>query len=241
MKEGYITRKILSNEEVSEDIYKLRLEGEFKGEPGQFYMLRTSGGLDPFLSRPISIYNLEEEFIEFLYQDIGRGTNLLSRLERGDSLSLLGPLGNGFGEIEGDRIALVSGGIGLAPLVYLAKKLGKKVDFYCGFRSASYEIETIKDYVDKVYIATEDGSFGHKGLVTEIIDYDSYDRLVCCGPRPMMEAVYNLKKELTVSMEERMACGIGACMGCNIKTSKGNKRVCKDGPVFQAKEVFIDA
>lgn len=241
MKDAYVEREILSNIEVSKDIYKMKVQGDFKGRPGQFYMVRGWLGLDPFLSRPLSINSLDSESISFLYQDVGRGTKLLSRLKKGDSLSLLGPLGNGFSDIEGERIALVGGGIGLAPLVYLAQTLDKKLDFYCGFKTDIYEVEEIEKLVDQIFIATEDGSWGHKGLVTEIIDYDLYDTIVTCGPRPMMEALYRKKEELIVSMEEKMACGIGACMGCNIETSRGNKRVCKDGPVFLAKEVFIDA
>lgn len=241
MKEGYITRKIISNKEVYKDIYKMRIEGKFEGLPGQFYMLRGWNGLDPFLSRPISINNLEDDFIEFLYQDVGRGTNLLSRLKKDDNISLLGPLGNGFGEIGGENIAIVAGGIGIAPLVYLAKKLDKNIDFYCGFQDRDYEMDSIKDYVDNIYISTDSGNVGHKGFVTEIIDYDRYDNIITCGPRPMMEKIYEKKKELIVSMEERMACGIGACMGCNVKTINGNKKVCKDGPVFKGQEVFFHA
>ncbi len=238
VKENYRKGEIISNENLAKNIYKMKVKGNFKGEPGQFYMLRGWEGLDPFLARPISINNMDGDIIEFLYEDRGRGTNLLSRLKSGDNLSLFGPLGNSFDKIEGENIAIVGGGIGIAPLVYLAKSLDVNIDFFCGFRDEVYEIENIKQYVDNVFVSTETGSVGHKGFITEIIDYDKYDTIITCGPLPMMEKLYEKKSELIISMEERMACGIGACMGCNIETINGNKKVCKDGPVFLAKEVF---
>lgn len=239
MKESYVKREIISNENLATNIYKMKVSGNFFGEPGQFYMVRGWEGIEPFLARPISINNIEEDGIEFLYEDRGRGTNLLSNLKHGDSVKILGPLGNGFKDIEGENIAIIGGGIGTAPLVYLAKNLNKNIDFFCGFRDEVYEIDNIKKYVDNVYVSTETGSVGHKGFITEIIDYDKYDIVITCGPIPMMKKIYEDKKELIISMEENMACGIGACMGCNIETTNGNKKVCKDGPVFLGKEVFL--
>ncbi len=239
MKESYVKREIISNENLATNIYKMKVSGNFSGEPGQFYMVRGWEGIEPFLARPISINNIEEDGIEFLYEDRGRGTNLLSNLKTGDSVKILGPLGNGFKDIEGENIAIIGGGIGTAPLVYLAKNLNKNIDFFCGFRDEVYEIDNIKKYVDNVYVSTETGSVGHKGFITEIIDYDKYDIVITCGPIPMMKKIYEDKKELIISMEENMACGIGACMGCNIETTNGNKKVCKDGPVFLGKEVFL--
>lgn len=235
---AYKKSKIISNKELTDRIYKMRVEGDFKGEAGQFYMLRGWSGLDPFLSRPISIYDLGAGYIEFLYEDRGVGTNLLSSLKAGDSLALLGPLGTSFGKLEG-RIALVGGGIGIAPLLYLAKELGVKPDIYCGFRDQVYELDRMEDLGESVYISTDSGAFGHKGFITDLIDYDRYDRIVSCGPAAMMRIIVGHKKDTIVSMEEKMACGIGACMGCNIETKSGNKKVCKDGPVFLGEEVFF--
>lgn len=239
MKDNYLKKRVISNDEVARNIYKMKVEGKFKGEPGQFYMLRGWKGIEPFLARPISINNLEEDYIEFLYEDRGKGTNLLSQLKVNDDIKIFGPLGNGFKDIEGESIAIIAGGIGLAPLVYLAKKLDKRIDFFCGFRDEVYELDRIEKYVDNIYISTETGSTGHKGFITEIIDYDKYDMAITCGPVAMMAEVYENKKDLLVSMEENMACGIGACMGCNLETKNGNKKVCKDGPIFLGEEVFI--
>lgn len=238
MKESKILGEIIENKEVATNIYKMKVKGNFTGQPGQFFMIRSWEGIEPFLSRPLSIFNLEKDYIEFLYEDRGRGTNLMSKQKVGDFLSLLGPLGNRF-NIEGDKLAFVSGGIGIAPLVYLAKSTNAKIDFYCGFRDEIYELDFLKEFVDNIYITTDKGNYGIKGFVTDIISYDSYDQIVTCGPEIMMRKIASKHDNTIVSMENRMACGIGACMGCNIETTKGNKRVCKDGPVFHSKEVFF--
>lgn len=234
------TYRIIFNKNLEENIYKMRISGSFQGNPGQFYMLR-SWSLDPFLSRPLSIYNIGNGYIEFLYEDRGKGTKLLSNLKEDDKIELLGPLGNGFKEINGNKIALVGGGIGIAPLFYLAeslKKQGKTIDFYAGFRSFVYELDNMERLANNVYISTDLGTYGYKGFIVDIIEYDKYDTIVTCGPQVMMEKIHNCHSNVIVSMEARMACGIGACLGCNIETKNGNKKVCKDGPVFLSKEVF---
>lgn len=242
MKDIYKDGIIYSNTEISLNIYEIVLEGEFKGFPGQFYMIRGWNGLDPFLPRPISIADLDNGKIKFLYEVRGRGTHIISRLKKGDRLSVLGPLGNGFNlEVQG-KIALLSGGIGIAPMLYLAKNLSGEVTIYSGFRNDAYFLDQIKPYVKNIFIATEDGSIGHKGFVTELFDPSKYDLVLTCGPTPMMEVVIKMCKgevPVYVSMESRMACGIGACLGCTIETIRGMERVCKEGPVFKGEEVVL--
>jgi dihydroorotate dehydrogenase electron transfer subunit len=242
LKNSYRDGVIYSNEEISPSIYELVLEGGFEGKPGQFYMLRGWEALDPFLARPISIADLENGRVKFLYEVKGKGTHIISKLKRGDKLSILGPLGNAFDlKLEG-KIALITGGIGIAPMLYLAKNLSGEVDIYSGFRSNAYFLDQIKPYVKNVYIATEDGKTGHKGFVTELLDPSKYDIVLSCGPIPMMNVLIKMCKDIVpvyVSMESRMACGVGACLGCTIETIRGMERVCKEGPVFKGEEVIL--
>lgn len=243
MRDGYKDGFIVSNVEISPNIYELILEGDFKGKPGQFYMLKGWNGLDPLLPRPISIANLEDGKITFLYEVRGRGTHIISKLKVGDSLSILGPLGNGFNIDKAERIAIVSGGIGIAPMVYLAANLESTVDLYAGFRDTTYYLDAFSGKVDKIHISTEDGSIGHKGYIVDILQPENYDLVYTCGPIPMMKAVMDKCKDkvpVYISMESRMACGIGACLGCTIETINGIERVCKEGPVFLGEEVILD-
>jgi len=234
---------IASNVEISPNIFEIVLEGDFKGIPGQFYMLRGWNGLDPFLARPISIADLQEGAITFLYEVRGRGTHIISQLKKGDKLSLLGPLGNGFDfKIEG-RIGLVSGGIGLAPMYYLAKSLEARSDLYAGFRSQPYFMDKFLPYSKSIYISTEDGSVGHKGYIIDIFNPHHYDLVIACGPSPMLKVLMEKCRGIVpvyLSMESYMGCGVGTCLGCTIKTTKGMERVCKEGPVFLSEEVVFD-
>lgn len=242
MKDSYVDGKITLNENISPNIYKLKLRGNFKGKPGQFYMVKGWNGEDPFLPRPISISNLEDGELTLLYEVRGRGTHIISDLKPGDKLSLLGPLGQGFELRDEKKVALVAGGIGIAPLLYLAKELNCKIDLYSGFREDVYYTEEFKDYVEEINISTEDGSRGHKGYITEILKPEEYDLVISCGPEAMMMSVIDVckgKTDVEISMENRMACGIGACMGCTIETVRGMERVCKEGPVFKAEEVVF--
>ena len=242
MKDSYKDGIIYSNKEISPNIFKLVLDGDFKGKPGQFYMIKGWNSLNPFLPRPISIADLKDGKITFLYEVRGKGTHIISKLKEGDTLSILGPLGNGFDLNQKGKIALISGGVGIAPMLYLAKELKGQVDLYSGFRSGSYFTNDIKPYVNNIHISTEDGSVGHKGFVTELFDPSEYDLVLTCGPTPMMEVLMKMCKDavpLYISMESRMACGIGACLGCTIKTTRGMERVCKEGPVFKGEEVIV--
>lgn len=245
MKAGYRKAIVNTNAEIASNIFEIKLsypkDENFQGQPGQFYMLKAWEALDPFLPRPLSISNIVGDTITFLYEVKGRGTQFISKLHPGHTLELLGPLGNGFDlNIEGN-IAIISGGIGIAPMIYLMKSLNKKVDFYCGFRDEAYYIDEIKGYVDSVFVSTENGSLGHKGFITDIFTPEKYDVIFTCGPLAMMEKIWSMckGKKVYMSMENRMACGIGACLGCTIKTRYGIKRVCKEGPVFSGEEVFF--
>lgn len=246
MQSKHIKVKVYESKEISTGIFKLTIQGSFEGKPGQFYMLRA-WEKQPFLSRPISIHNLDEGKIEFLYEVRGEGTELFSKLKRDDDIELLGPLGNGFDidSIKG-KVAIVTGGIGIAPMYYTAKQLEAcEVEFYAGFRGQVYLIDEIKDFVNEIYVSTDTGEFGHKGFITEIFNPKKYDIVLCCGPSIMMDKILRVCKEnnkkVFISQENRMACGIGACLGCTCKTNSGAKTVCKDGPVFSGEDVIIHA
>lgn len=242
MKNSYIDGLITSKEEIAQDIYKMKLRANLEALPGQFFMLRAWSGVEPFLPRPISVSDMENGEITFLYQVKGRGTKLMKDLEVGEKIKILGPLGSGFNLDKGKKIALVGGGIGIAPLLYLAKELRADLDLYAGFRNEVYYIDELRTYLDTINIATENGSLGHKGYITEIIEPEKYDLIIACGPMNMIRELARIssgKVDLEISMENNMGCGIGACMGCTIETENGMKRVCKEGPVFKAEEVVI--
>lgn len=240
MKLKYTESKIILNEEISDGIYKMVVEDSSEIKPGQFYMLKTQG--ETFLPRPISICEKEEEELTFVYAVIGKGTKEFSKLKSGDNIFLTGPLGNGFDvKTKREKIALVAGGIGTAPMVETAKALRKnhpniEIDVFVGFRDEIYLIDELNKYANNVIITTNSGKYGHKGFVTEVIKTENYDEVLCCGPEVMMKAVIELCRETNtkvyVSMEKHMACGVGACLVCTCKTKDGHKRTCKDGPVF---------
>lgn len=236
----YRNAKVISNDEICKDIYKLIVEDESEIKAGQFYMLKLNGAT--FLPRPISICEKTENKLTFLYAVVGEGTKEFAKLREHDEISLTGPLGNGF-DLEKDygRVALVCGGIGTAPMLELAKRLRnkneeQKIDLYAGFRDDVYLIDELKEYVNEAKVSTNTGKHGHKGFVTDILNVEEYDTILCCGPEIMMKKVVEMCKEknvsVYVSMEKHMACGVGACLVCTCKTKDGHKRTCKDGPVF---------
>lgn len=234
-----------------------------KAKPGQFVHLLCSerGSSDPLLRRPLSIHNIRRESDEvvLLYEVRGRGTDLLSRKTPGEEVDLLGPLGNGFDlPVSSDAKALVvGGGMGVAPLVFLAEELVRvvgceNVAVHVGFRNESALIcrSDFELMEASVQAATEDGSYGITGYVTALVaEYlEAFDprnppTIYACGPIPMLRAVAKIAGErgvaCRVSLEARMACGIGACMGCAVKVKPDEYvRVCKEGPVFNADEVI---
>jgi len=252
----YRVEKVFKNRQISENLYELEIQGDFEGIPGQFYMLRC-WDMEPVLWRPISIHYMDEKRIVFLYHVTGRGTKKLSSLKSGDQMKILGPLGNGFyiKDIIRKNIAIITGGIGIAPMLYLAENIREKIkadkllyrdyklDLYAGFRDNTYCMEEFNSLVDNIYISTETGLEGKKGYITDIFNPEKYDVVLCCGPQVMMKKVVNMcrEKQVTVyvSMENRMACGIGACLVCTCNTIGGNKRVCRDGPVFLGTDIVI--
>ncbi len=229
---------IAANERIAQGVYRMRIEGAPEGQAGQFVMLRAPGRLDPFLGRPISLYDSCGDELTLVYQIAGRGTSLFAGMQRGQTIDVQGPYGNGFPLAAGDA-ALIGGGIGSAPMHLLAKVLRKKdparrIDVYLGFREEAYLEEAFARYADHVH--TNIG-----GFVTRDVDFARPATFYACGPSPMLRAAAEAARaagaKLYVSLEKRMACGAGACLGCSIKTSGGNRRVCKDGPVFDAREV----
>jgi dihydroorotate dehydrogenase electron transfer subunit len=243
---SYSRNKVIENTRITDSIFKLVVNGNFDADPGQFFMLRA-WGKEPILSRPISICDKDENKLVFLYEVRGEGTDLFSRLGSNDEIELLGPLGKGFDpeKISG-KVAMVTGGIGIAPMLLTAKSIkAESIDLFAGFREHSYLINDFREYVDDIKIATDLGTEGHKGFVTEIIDPGKYDVVLCCGPEVMMKKIVESCNEANVtvyvSMESHMACGIGACLVCTCKTKYGMKRTCKDGPVFLGKDVIFNA
>ena len=236
----YKDAKIISNEEIATGIFKMSVEDTNEINAGQFYMLKHKE--QTLLPRPISICEKNDDKLTFLYAVVGTGTKEYVDLKEGDTISLTGPLGNGFDlNKEYGKVALVGGGIGIAPLLELSKQLrsknrDEKIDLYAGFRDEIYLVDDFKEYVNDIKISTNSGKHGHNGFVTEILNVEEYDTVLCCGPEVMMKAVVEMCKEknvkVYVSMEKHMACGVGACLVCTCKTKDGNKRTCKDGPVF---------
>lgn len=236
--------KVIKNKSISTGIFKMTLGGTFKGKPGQFYMIRAWQD-EPILWRPISIHDINDNSIEFLYKLEGKGTKILSKIKSEEEVEIMGPLGNGFDleNIKG-KIAIVTGGIGIAPMNYLIKSIKNiDMDIYAGFRDETYCTENFNNLVDNIVVVTEDGSAGQKGYVTDYFYPEDYDLVLCCGPEIMMDKVILMCREkkipLYVSMEKRMACGMGACLVCTCKTKFGNKRTCKDGPVFKGEDILL--
>lgn len=244
--------RIISNDKVAESIYKMVIESKIISKmamPGQFLHIKAGESYDPLLRRPISIcdLDLDKSWITLLYRVCGKGTRLFANAKPNDFIDILGPLGKGFPTFENKRAAIIGGGIGIAPLLYLSKRL-KSSDIYLGFRNEAYMIEDFMKYSDNIWIYTEDGSRGNKGYPIEALERNicNYDLVYACGPKIMLRAVKKLCEknhiDCYISMEERMGCGIGACLVCACESSSNEeyKKVCTDGPVFNSKEVNLD-
>ena len=234
---------VAENDRIADNTFRLRLRGELPAEnvPGQFVNIQTDPG---FLRRPISVCDAEGDTLTLLYKAVGEGTRWLSDQMPGNVLDVLTGLGNGFDlRYAGDAPLLLGGGIGTAPLYSLAKRLraaGKDVTLIMGFRRAAevfYENE-FRSLGCRVIVTTEDGSLGTRGFVTDALP-ETYSYVYTCGPAPMLRAVYRaIGTSGQFSLEERMGCGFGACMGCSIETVGGYKRICRDGPVLRKEELL---
>lgn len=239
--------QVLHNDQISEDIFVLTASRHgVHAMAGQFFMLKCWDN-ELTLLRPISIFKTEADTLSFMYRLVGEGTHRLARLKPGDPVQLLGALGNGYPieTLSAKSVALVGGGVGIPPLCETAKELSAKniiVDTFLGFKDDVFVLDDFVPYCRSLFISTETGSEGHKGFVTDLLHPQDYDAVFTCGPEIMMRKVAAMCQEKSVpcwcSMEQRMACGIGACLGCSIKTADGMRRVCKDGPVFEAEKVF---
>ena len=219
--------------------------------PGQFVEVRVDNSPSTFLRRPISINNVDYDRNELwlLVAAVGDGTRQLQKLQKGDRLNCMLPLGNSFTmpTDSTQKVLLVGGGVGVAPLLYFGKRIkamGGEPTFLLGARSAKDVLEReLFEQVGRVFITTEDGSEGEKGFVTNhsVLAQEHFDRISTCGPKPMMMAVarYAFKNDIEceVSLENKMACGVGACLCCVEKTVEGNKCVCKEGPVMNIKKL----
>jgi dihydroorotate dehydrogenase (NAD+) catalytic subunit len=279
-----LAARVASNREIAPGVFALvcgaaNEEGSATGaipepEPGQFFMLRARPS-SVLLGRPISVYRSAGDSVTFLILKKGRGTEELCALRPGDELDLLGPIGNRFiapGELVANglvsssvlpsspsrapRVALIGGGIGVAPVAGFSFFLESgSFDFYASFRSAPYGLDCIEGRAAKVMITTEDGSAGVRGILPAVFNADLYDLVYACGPTPMLRYVQGAcatSREarsvggkashlpvIFLSLEERMACGAGACLGCTVRTVVGNRRCCVDGPVFNGAEVIL--
>ncbi len=219
--------------------------------PGQFVEVRVDGSTSTFLRRPISInfVDREQNELRLLVATVGDGTKQMAKLQPGDTLNCVLPLGNGFTPArQGEKVLLVGGGVGVAPLLYMGAEMKRQEiepTFLLGARTANDLLMLpIFNKYGRAYVTTEDGSMGEKGFVTNhsILTEERFDRISTCGPTPMMKAVARYARQnnvdCEVSLENLMACGLGACLCCVEKTTEGNLCVCKDGPVFNIKKLL---
>ena len=236
---------IKENVRIADGIYKTVLLGDTSDitAPGQFINIKLDGF---YLRRPISVCDYDGQSITLIYKVVGRGTEIMSRMQAGEKLDVLTGLGNGFSlSAATERPLLVGGGVGVPPLYNLARKLkaaGKRVQVVLGFNRADeiFYADEFEALGIEVHIATVDGSVGVKGFVTDAMKALEFDYIYTCGPLPMLKAIYNASEcDGEFSFEERMGCGFGACMGCSCQTTKGSKRICKEGPVLKRDEIIF--
>lgn len=254
--------KVLEQKKIAQDIYDMTLAVSFAKDcvPGQFVSVMTDDK-SRLLPRPISICGITDETIRLVYRVVGSGTTDFSKLQSGDEVTVLGPLGNGFplDVCEGKKVLLVGGGIGIPPMLCSGRALleggrvkPESVTYVVGYRTDDKYLYEDLCSSSKVVVSTDDGSFGTHGTVIDAIKEAGLeaDVIFTCGPKPMFKALVSYAEEknidLYLSMEERMACGIGACLGCVCQSKEvdghshvHNKRVCKDGPVFKSTEVVL--
>lgn len=251
----FSTAKVISNKEISTDVSCLSLSCNADKLslplPGQFFMLRAKPS-SVLLCRPISVFSSKKIDtiiqLDFLILKRGKGTSELCDLQVTSQVDLIGPLGNTFPQPQGFPVAIIGGGIGVAPVAGFASTLSpSSYDFYACFRTGSYGLETIKP--STLIITTNDGTCGIRGMLpvvftTDVIHNNGYKAVYACGPEAMLLYVQKTCLEAKIpfylSMESRMACGVGACLGCTIHTTEGNRRCCKDGPVFNGEKIIFN-
>ena len=255
MKKYILDLRVTENIWLSGDCFLLKLTSEHRlpdMQPGQFVEIRVDGSPGVFLRRPVSINFVDRDRNELwlLVQQVGEGTRRMATYRIGEKVNLLMPLGNGFtipGESVGARLLLIGGGVGEAPLLYLGdelKRAGFDPVFLLGVRRKG-DLMQLSDFQQRgiVYLISEDGSIGEKGYVTDhsVLQHEQFDRMYACGPKPMMVAVarYAVSNGISceVSLENTMACGIGACLCCVEQTTEGHKCVCTEGPVFNINQL----
>jgi dihydroorotate dehydrogenase electron transfer subunit len=246
--------RITSNEPVNEQHRLLTFEqpqGTPEPGPGQFYMLGTGGnGIEPLLKRPFCLFRQTDDGVQVLYRIIGKGTRALAQVQPGDILDVVGPLGNTYpAPPRGTTPVVVTGGIGMASVFPFIMAHRGKVEVVYGARTASelMFLDELAGAARTLHICTDDGSHGIKGVVLDALEHmelDEHTRLYVCGPKPMLRAVKELADAKGIagwaSLEEYMACGIGACMGCVCRTKKGYSRVCKEGPIFRLEDLVYE-
>ncbi len=252
-----LTARVIRQETLSDDIYSMWIQADAiakEAVPGQFISVYTRDK-SRILPRPISLCEVDAERgrLRVVYRIAGAGTGEFSTYQAGDRIEVLGPLGNGFplDAAQGRRALLIGGGIGIPPMLELARRLPGEKQAVLGYRNTQFLREDLEQYA-KVYVATKDGSAGTRGTVLDAIREEGIqaDVIYACGPTPMLRAVKAYAQEngiaCWISMEERMACGVGACLACVCQSTEvddhshvHNKRICKDGPVFAAGEVDL--
>lgn len=256
-----VTATVFRQDEIADGIYDMWIETDLAqdAKPGQFISVYPKNQAT-LLPRPISICEADKENnrLRIVYRVAGKGTTEFSAYHTGEKITILGTLGNGYdlSVAEGKRVFLMGGGIGIPPMLQLAKELSKEgkaesISAILGYRNELFLDADLKQYAD-LYVATEDGSCGSKGTVMNAIEDNHLegDIIMACGPMPMLRAIKKFAEdnnmEAYISLEERMACGVGACLGCVVKTKEidhhshvNNARICTDGPVYNAKEVEI--
>ncbi|MGE5615119.1 MAG: dihydroorotate dehydrogenase electron transfer subunit [Bacillota bacterium] len=257
-----LKEKIKKIERLAEDIYRITIESEYISSaavPGQFVNIKCGEGNNAFLRRPLSICsaNAAEGTYCVVFKKIGAGTALLSGKKEGDTLDVLGPLGNGFDlDIKYGKIAVVGGGLGIFPLLYVLEKSKAVIKrSYLGFRDSGLMVleDEFRRNSLSLEITTDDGSYGIKGFITDLlkrdIEVEKFDIIYACGPVPMLKKVArqagSAEMRCQVSLEQRMGCGFGACLGCAVKMRSKDggweyKHVCRDGPVFNGSDVIFE-
>lgn len=234
--------KIKSQRKLCDAVYEMILAGDTSKitAAGQFVNIKIP---ELYLRRPISVCDAGQDELKLIYKVVGKGTEKMKNLSVGYELDVLCGLGNGFTLKNSAKSVLVGGGVGVPPMYMLCKKLlekGIKPAVVMGFASESdvFYVDEFKALGVEAKVATNDGSVGTKGFVTTVLDDMEFDTLYACGPLPMLKALTKYDADSQLSLEERMGCGFGACMGCSCKTLTGNKRICKDGPVMKKEEIL---